>query len=132
MLFNVLTTTAIFAATALAKAEPNAFPAPYKLGKMSFNQALGLMVRQDQGYQPTQTQCGPGSDCPSSCGADTVQCASNDDALHCYEPSLGETCCPDGSGNACDQGYYCTDNSEGTWCCPNVRLPLPFPNRLPN
>jgi len=119
MLFNILTASALFAATSLAKAEPAAFPAPYKLGKMSLNQAMGLMGRQNQGYQPTQTQCGPGSDCPSSCGADTVQCASNDDELHCYEPSLGETCCPDGSGNACDQGYYCTDNSDGTWCCPN-------------
>lgn len=121
MLVNILTTTALFAASALAIAQPDARPAPYKLGKMSINQAFGLMARQDQGYQPTQTECGPGADCPSACGADTVQCASSDDNLHCYEPSIGQTCCPDGSGNACDQGYYCTDNSEGTWCCPDVR-----------
>jgi hypothetical protein len=125
MLFNILTASALVA-TALAKAEPAAFPAPYKLGKMSFNQALGLMVRQDSGYQPTQTECGAGADCPTACGADTVQCASTDGDLHCYEPSLGESCCSDGSGNACDEGYYCTDNSEGTWCCPNVRLPIPY------
>ena len=119
MLFNILTVSTLVA-TAFAEADPAAFPAPYKLGKMSFNQALGLMVRQSQGYQPTQTQCGPGTDCPSSCGEDYVQCASNDGDLHCYEPSLGESCCSDGSGNACDEGYYCTDNSDGTWCCPNV------------
>lgn len=120
MLFNVLTTSALFAAIAIAE------PRPYKLAKketnlakMSFNQALGLMVRQDQGYQPTSYQCGPGTTCPESCGADTVQCASTDDQLHCYEPSAGQSCCSDGSGNACDEGYYCTDNSQGTWCCPN-------------
>lgn len=120
MLFSLLTASALVA-TALATPDPAAFPAPYKLGKMSFNAALGLMVRQNPGYQPTQTPCGPGNDCPTACGADTVQCASTDSELHCYEPSLGESCCSDGSGNACGEGYFCTDNSQGTWCCPNVR-----------
>ena len=99
MLFYNFVTSSLLVATALAAADPKAFPAPYRLGKMSLNQALGLMGRQDQnGYAPTQTLCGPGADCPTACGADTAQCASNDGDLHCYTPSIGQQCCPDGSG----------------------------------
>jgi len=116
MLFNTFAISSVFVACALAAAEPK----PYKLGKMSMNQAFGLMRRQ-AGYQPTQTLCGPGADCASSCGAGYAQCASTDGDLHCYDPTVQQTCCPDGTGNSCDFGYFCTsDASGGTWCCPDV------------
>jgi len=117
MLLNTFTITSLFIATALGAAEPKAMP--YKLAKMSFNEAFGLVGRQNAGYAPTQTYCSAGTDCPTACGANTVQCPSTDGDLHCFTPSEGQACCPDGYGNACDEGYYCTDNSDGTWCCPN-------------
>ncbi|KAF8864299.1 hypothetical protein BDZ45DRAFT_711745 [Acephala macrosclerotiorum] len=114
MFFSTLAVSVLLAA---AHASPE--PAPYKLGSMSLNRAFGLLKRQ-AGYQPTQTYCGPGADCATSCGADFVQCASTDGDLHCYDPSIKDTCCPDGSGNSCSDGYYCTsDASGGTWCCPD-------------
>jgi len=117
MLSNILITSTLFVASALAVAAPA--PTPYSIGAMSFNNAFGLAKRQ-AGYQPTQTLCGPGTDCASSCGAGYVQCDSTDGDLHCYEPGLQQTCCPDGTGNSCDEGYFCTSDSSGnTWCCPN-------------
>ncbi|KAH8786658.1 hypothetical protein BGZ57DRAFT_950725 [Hyaloscypha finlandica] len=114
MLFSTFVISSVFVASAVAAAEP----APYKLGKMSMNQAFGLMRRQ-AGYQPTQTICGPGPDCASSCGAGTSQCASSDGDRHCYNPTV-EHCCPDGTGNSCDAGFFCTSDAEGgTWCCPD-------------
>jgi hypothetical protein len=118
MLSNILITSSLFVTSALAVAAPA--PTPYRIGAMSFNNAFGLAKRQ-AGYQPTQTLCGPGTDCASSCGAGYVQCDSTDGDLHCYEPGLQQTCCPDGTGNSCDEGYFCTSDSSGnTWCCPNV------------
>jgi len=116
MLFTTLAVSSIFAASAFVVAEP----APYKLGSISFNNAFGLAKRQS-GYAPSQTYCGPGIDCPSSCGAGYTQCASSDNELHCYNPVIKQTCCPDGSGNSCEEGYFCTsDSTGGTWCCPTV------------
>jgi hypothetical protein len=116
MLFNTFVAVSIFGASALGAASP----APYKLGKMSINSAFGLMKRQ-AGYQPTQTFCGPGADCAASCGAGYVQCPSTDSTLHCFDPDVKQSCCPDGTGNSCDDGYYCTSLSQdgSTWCCPN-------------
>jgi hypothetical protein len=117
MLFSTFVISSVFVASAVAAAEP----APYKLGKMSMNQAFGLMRRQ-AGYQPTQTICGSGPDCASSCGAGTSQCASSDGDRHCYHPTV-EHCCPDGTGNSCATGFFCTSDAEGgTWCCPDVRI----------
>ncbi|CZR53978.1 uncharacterized protein PAC_03861 [Phialocephala subalpina] len=115
MFFSTLAVSSVLLAATHVAAEP----APYKLGSMSLNNAFGLLKRQ-AGYQPTQTYCGPGTDCPTSCGATFAQCASSDGELHCFDPTIKETCCPDGSGNSCDDGYYCTsDASGGTWCCPD-------------
>jgi len=115
MLFNTLAVASVFVTSALAAAEP----VPYQVGKMSLNTAFGLMKRQ-AGYQPTQTYCGPGTDCASSCGTGYVQCASSDGDLHCYDPTIQQTCCPDGTGNSCDEGYFCTSDASGnTWCCPD-------------
>ena len=88
-------TTFLLLASTLVAAEMT----PYKLGSISKNPNLGLARRQDAGYSPTQTYCGPGTDCASSCGATYITCASTDDALHCYDPSINESCCPDGTGS---------------------------------
>jgi len=115
MLFNTLAISSVLVASALAAAEP----APYRLGMISKNEAFGL-VRRQAGYSPTQTYCGPGTDCASSCGDGYVTCDSTDGDLHCYDPDIQQTCCPDGTGNSCDKGYFCTsDSSGGTWCCPD-------------
>lgn len=130
-------TTFLLLASTLVAAEPT----PYKLGSISKNPNLGLARRQDAGYSPTQTYCGPGTDCASSCGATYITCASTDDALHCYDPSINESCCPDGTGSklmnlivpncntdlgtsdSCSDGYFCTSDTSGdTWCCPNVGI----------
>lgn len=108
MLFNTLAVASVFVTSALVVAEP----VPYQVGKMSLNTAFGLMKRQ-AGYQPTQTYCGPGTDCASSCGTGYVQCASSDGDLHCYDPTIQQTCCPDGTGNSCDEGYFCTSDASG-------------------
>jgi len=125
MLFNALAASSLLIASALAAAEPRAQPMPYKLEKsklvkMSAHEIFGLAGRQDNGYAPTQSYCnGPGDTCESACGPGNVQCPSTDDSTHCFIPGNGQKCCPDGLGNACDQGYFCTTNSDGTWCCPD-------------
>jgi len=120
MLFNTLAASSLLVASALAVAEPKANPMPYKLAKMSVHEIFGLAGRQNAGYAPTQNLCdGPGDTCATACGADSVQCPSTDSSVHCFRPGAGEQCCADGSGNSCDEGYYCTDNADGTWCCPN-------------
>jgi len=125
MLFNTLVASSLLAASALATAEPNTQPMPYKLEKsklmkMSVHEIFGLAGRQDNGYAPTQSYCnGPGDTCESACGPGNVQCPSTDGSTHCFIPGDGQNCCPDGLGNACDAGYFCTSNSDGTWCCPN-------------
>jgi len=89
MLFNTITVSSLFVASALAVASP----APYKLGSMSFNNAFGLNKRQ-AGYQPTQTYCSPGDTCAEACGATYEQCVSSDGDLHCYDPTIKQSCCP--------------------------------------
>lgn len=94
MLFSAVAASSLLVAVAMAAPEP----APYRIGSKSVNLAFGLAKRQ-AGYQPTQTQCGPGTTCPESCGADYVTCASTDGALHCYDPTIQDSCCPDGTGS---------------------------------
>jgi len=115
MLFSTLAASSLFVVAALGSPEP----APYKLGSMSLNRAFGLDKRQS-GYQPTQTICGTGDTCAIACGATYETCASNDGNLHCFDPSVQQTCCPNLTGDACDLGYYCTADTLGaTWCCPD-------------
>ncbi|KAH8656960.1 hypothetical protein BGZ60DRAFT_341118, partial [Tricladium varicosporioides] len=93
-------------------------PRPYIAGSLSLNPDP-LSKRQNSGYEPFRSWCGAGPDCASSCGANYVQCGSNDRDLHCFNPSNQETCCSDGKGNSCLGGYYCTkDTKDNTWCCP--------------
>jgi len=109
-------TSFLFLAAAYAAAEP----APYRLGSISLNPAFAGLIKRQAGYQPSQTYCSGTGDCASACGAGYVTCASNDGDLHCYNPGIQETCCPNLSGNSCSEGYYCTqDASDNTWCCPN-------------
>jgi len=104
-----------FTATAFAAAEPK--PIAYKLGMMSFNEDIGLSKRQT-GYQPTFGECGEGDTCAIACGPGSATCVSSDTSvLHCFTPQ-NQTCCPNLSGHACDEGYYCTqDSNDETWCC---------------
>jgi hypothetical protein len=95
MLFRSVAVVA-FAAQALAYQEE---PMPYKpaIMKMSLRQ-LGL-VRRDDGYVPEQTQCGDGNTCAEACGAGYDICPSDGTAIHCFNPTASETCCPDGTGS---------------------------------
>jgi len=80
---------------------------------------FGGMMKRQEGYHPTTTPCGTGDTCEEACGAETRQCPS-DYGLFCYRPGLGQKCCPDGTGNSCDDGYYCTSDGAGsTYCCPD-------------
>jgi len=122
MRFITLATSALLVASALATSSPMPYKIEKKakLAKMSAHEIFGLAARQDAGYAPSQNLCnGPGDTCETACGADSVQCPSTDGGVHCFRPGQGQQCCPDGEGNACDEGYYCTENADGTWCCPN-------------
>ncbi|KAL2141286.1 hypothetical protein VTI28DRAFT_2621 [Corynascus sepedonium] len=113
---------AALAALTLA-ANVAAEPMPYKPSMMrtSTRDLFGVVRRQDDsGYQPDQEQCGEGSTCAEACGAGYEVCTSKDKLTHCYNPTVGEICCPDQNGGSCEQGYYCTADKKGeTWCCPD-------------
>ncbi|KAM7198500.1 hypothetical protein V8F33_005006 [Rhypophila sp. PSN 637] len=81
--------------------------------------AFELHRRQD-GYNPEFGTCGIGPTCAEACGDGFESCSAREKSfLFCYNPGAGQTCCPGGSGRACDAGYYCaTDPNEGeTYCC---------------
>ncbi|KAK3353438.1 hypothetical protein B0T25DRAFT_631920 [Lasiosphaeria hispida] len=118
MLAKSLSALAFLAFAAHAAAEPM----PYKphVMKMSVRDLFGVVRRQTPGYQPTQAVCGTGNTCEEACGAGFETCASKDSQVHCFNPTVAETCCPDASGNSCDAGFYCTsDKEKETWCCPD-------------
>ncbi|KAL2166475.1 hypothetical protein VTG60DRAFT_2735 [Thermothelomyces hinnuleus] len=112
---------AAFAAFTLA-ANVAAEPMPYKptLMRTSTRALFGIARRQDDsGYQPEPVKCNNGDTCAEACGAGYETCVSNDDLTHCYNPTVGEICCPNQSGGSCEKGYYCTADKKGeTWCCP--------------
>lgn len=108
---------AAFASQALAKPEPM----PYKPVKafISTRDIFGLDRRDTDAYSPYQSICGAAATCAQACGDAFDQCASSDNQMHCYNVQSNESCCPDGSGNSCDAGYYCSvDSTSQTWCCP--------------
>ncbi|KAJ0161102.1 putative secreted protein [Colletotrichum tanaceti] len=82
---------------------------------------LGFMRRADGGYQPEDEVCNKGGNtCSEACGGGYQQCKSTDQAVHCYDPTAGETCCSTTSGNSCLTSFYCThDTKTETFCCPN-------------
>ncbi|KAK3352895.1 hypothetical protein B0T25DRAFT_543064 [Lasiosphaeria hispida] len=75
------------------------------------------------GYHPEFGTCGSGTTCENACGNDWLSCrASTELSLFCYNKvQLNQTCCENGSGRACDNGYYCAWNTFGgkVWCCKN-------------
>ncbi|KAB5571918.1 hypothetical protein GE09DRAFT_1170305 [Coniochaeta sp. 2T2.1] len=118
MLVKSVSALAVLAFAAHVGATPEQ-PLAYKpLMKMSVHQMFGIHRRQSDGYTPTQSTCGEGATCADACGAGYDTCASNGDTIHCYNPAAKQTCCPDNTGNSCDDGYYCTADTAGqTWCC---------------
>lgn len=72
-----------------------------------------------QGYYPGTKYCGKGTTCTEACGPTHVQCPSKS-GLYCFDPAVGQHCCPDLTGNSCRPGYYCTTDGKGkTYCCPD-------------
>ncbi|KAK2000137.1 hypothetical protein LX36DRAFT_444551 [Colletotrichum falcatum] len=88
---------------------------------VTFGRDLGFMRRADGGYQPADEVCNKGGNtCAEACGGGYQQCKSTDQAVHCYNPAAGETCCSTTSGNSCLSSFYCThDTKTDTFCCPN-------------
>jgi len=99
-------------------------PMPYKpqMLKSSSVRDMFFVRREDVSvYRPTQAMCNQGHTCAEACGDGYATCSSGDSQVHCYNPQAAETCCPDGSGNSCDAGFYCTsDTTSDTYCCPNA------------
>jgi hypothetical protein len=114
MHFYAIAALSLALAPALSLAEPQ----PYLLRAATHNELFGLMKRQE-GYAPKPHTCGAGATCAEACGPTQIECPS-DSGKHCYDPSIKQICCSDGSGLACDDGYFCTtDSAGGTWCCPD-------------
>ncbi|KAH7145737.1 hypothetical protein B0J13DRAFT_326255 [Dactylonectria estremocensis] len=114
MLFSSAASIALVAFASNVAAEPK----PYRLVSAPVL-GLSLARRDTNGYQPEQTVCGDGTTCAEACGDGYETCPSNDDSTHCFNPANAQICCSDGSGNSCDDGYYCShDTVANTWCCP--------------
>ncbi|KAI1113445.1 hypothetical protein F5Y14DRAFT_417755 [Nemania sp. NC0429] len=100
-------------------AEPFRDPYQPKLARMSTSNILGIRRRGVEGYSPMEQLCGDGDTCAEACGKGFKQCASKDDLTHCYNSLKKQTCCPGGTGDSCDNGYFCSADEGGkTWCCP--------------
>jgi len=69
--------------------------------------SFGVMLKRGdalakrQGYYPeTETCNGSGTTCAEVCGAETVECPSNDSSfLTCHSTLDGSHCCADGTGS---------------------------------
>lgn len=86
-------------------------------GFSNMDNSFGSMIKRQGGYYPTTHTCGQGTTCEEACGAGQITCPSTS-GLYCYDPAIGDTCCPDGTGNSCSVGYFCTSDSAGnTYCC---------------
>jgi hypothetical protein len=97
MLFKSVSAMVVVALAAGVSAEDLQ---PYKpLMKMSIHQMFGIGRRQTDGYQPTESTCSEGATCADACGAGYVTCASVDQNVHCFNPEIKQTCCPDQSGS---------------------------------
>lgn len=111
----------IAAVVALAS-QAFADPLPYRPAKafLSAREIFGLGRREtDDVYHPKQSVCGMAETCSEACGNSFAQCASTDNQMHCYDKGAKEACCPDGTGNSCEAGYYCAADTAGlTVCCP--------------
>lgn len=112
MHFTTVTAAAVLAFAANVVAEPQPM--------FAVMPGMSLMRRDTSGYSPDVTKCGAGDTCSQACGAGFAQCPSNDNIAHCFNPNAKQACCTDGSGNACDEGFYCAhDTNKKSMCCPN-------------
>ncbi|KAJ0118126.1 hypothetical protein J7T55_014579 [Diaporthe amygdali] len=111
----------VIAAVVAIASQAFAEPLPYKPAKafLSAREIFGLDRRDTDVYHPKQSICGVAATCSEACGTSFAQCASTDNQMHCYDSGANEACCPDGTGNSCQAGYYCAADSAGqTVCCP--------------
>jgi hypothetical protein len=86
------------------------------------------LYRRVDGYHPEFGSCGSGRTCLDACGSGWDGCnATTTLSLFCYNKDAGQSCCANGSGRACDRGYYCawTEINGKTWCCKDVSLLCP-------
>ncbi|KYK59349.1 hypothetical protein DCS_00479 [Drechmeria coniospora] len=115
------TAVAVLAASAAGAAASADEPMPYRLAVRSVP-GQGLFRRNVDGYKPETLKCNLGDTCGVACGQEFSLCpASEGGVSHCFNPSAGESCCTDGSGNSCEKGYYCThDRNKNSWCCPET------------
>ena len=70
---------------------------PFGFSKM--DNSFGAMIKRQGGYYPTTHTCGQGATCEEACGAGQITCPSTSSTMYCYDPTIGDTCCPDGSGS---------------------------------
>ncbi|KAI1812096.1 hypothetical protein GGS20DRAFT_559495 [Poronia punctata] len=116
---HILATLLAGGLVAQALAEPSREEFRPHLARMSTQNLLGLNRRTVEGYSPTEQLCSDGDTCAEACGKGFKQCASADKLKHCYNPLKNQTCCPGGTGDSCDHGYFCSADTQGeTWCCP--------------
>ncbi|TGJ76837.1 hypothetical protein E0Z10_g10803 [Xylaria hypoxylon] len=120
MIYSIAYTLLAVGLVSQTLAEPSREPYQPKLARMSTRNIFGLHRRDMEGYSPTEQLCGAGDTCAEACGKGFGRCASKDGVPHCYNQLKKETCCPNGSGDSCDNGYFCTaDERDATWCCPD-------------
>lgn len=89
-MFNQVITISILATLALAS---QGLSAAYKFHGMLPRDHL----TKRQVYYPEYNYCGAGDTCAESCGEDYVECPSNSE-LYCFNPTVGDKCCNDGTG----------------------------------
>ena len=99
MLFNIIVVSSLLAVIDSASAAAD--PTPYMMAMSSENNPFGILKRQ--GYQPTETSCGPGTTCAESCGVGSEACDFGNNPspafnFYCYNPTEGEICCPNRMG----------------------------------
>lgn len=64
---------------------------------------FGAMMKRQGGYYPTTHPCGQGDTCAEACGPTEITCPSAPGTgLYCYDPTIGDHCCADGSGSTFD------------------------------
>lgn len=74
----------------------------YKWASPNPNHTSGPnLLKRDEGYEPEFGECGEGADtCSNACGGGFKECnSSENDAVFCYNPDEGESCCKDGRGS---------------------------------
>ncbi|KAI1423309.1 hypothetical protein F5Y12DRAFT_758340 [Xylaria sp. FL1777] len=120
MICSVAYTVLVAGLASRILAEPSHGPNQPLLARMSTRNIIGLHRRDIEGYAPMEQLCGAGDTCAEACGKGFMQCKSKDALTHCYNSSAKQACCPNGGGDSCDNGYFCTaDDAQKTWCCPD-------------